>query len=173
MTLLPEPKPPISALPVIRVPVDIPSVGCPGAHGTSFIGEQFGNLPDIQSALHIKALKKAMEEQIYALIQGELPVLARAPIYAARAAQLIDYVASLVATLETVVNAVTAEVNAATAFINQKTAELNGAIAELESVPESARTATQRLALQRRQEYLGELDAQASRLATTLSCLAA
>jgi hypothetical protein len=172
MSLLPTPKLPIGNLPTVRVPVDIPSVGCPGSAGTSYVGQQFGNLPDLHTALHLKALKKAMEEQIYALIQGELPVLARAPIYAARAAQLVSYVAALVSTLNSVVDGVTGEVNAATGFINNKVAELNGLAAGIEGVPASARTAAQRLALTRYEEYVGELNAQSTRLQSTMACLA-
>lgn len=168
---IPVPKLPSVTLPSIRGLSNIPGVGCPGALGTTFVGEQFGNLPDLQVLAHIKSLKKAMEEQIYALIQGQLPFITRPPVYAARAAQLIAYVAQIIAALNQIVGGIIAEVNAAVGFIQQKRSELNSALSIVMAIPASTRTAAQRLMLQRYREYVGELDAQKMRLLSSISCL--
>lgn len=170
---VPQPKLPHVALPNIRSIPTIPFVGCAGATGTTYIGKQFGNVPDVGAALAIKALKKALEEQIYALVQGQLNDIARPPVYAARAAQLVNQVAEVVATLNTVVADVTAEATAAIAIVNAKAAELSSAMALIEGTPAGARSAVQNLLLERYARYTGELDAQAGRLQSTIECIAA
>ena len=78
--MIPQPKLPSLSLPTIRSLPTIPFVGCAGGDGTTYLGDQFGNLPDLQAALHAKALKKALVEQVYALVQGQLPDPARRAI---------------------------------------------------------------------------------------------
>lgn len=170
---VPLPKLPHVTLPTIRGIPTIPHVGCAGATGTTYVGEQFGNVPDVGAVLAIKALKKAILEQIYALIQGELPDATRPPVYAARAAQLTNEIAEIVATLNEAIAAVTSEANAAITAVNAKSAEMNAAKAELESITPGARSAVQRLMIQRYTRYAGELDAQAGRLQSTIECIAA
>ena len=170
--MIPQPKLPNLTLPTIRVPLHIPSIGCPGADATSYLGEQFGNLPDIQDALHIKHVRKVINDQIYALLKGKLPTILRKVLYATKAIELTSYVASIVSMLNEVIGRVIAEYNATINFINAKKAELNNAIAAIESIPASALTATNQLAIQRYNEYLGELDNQVSRLQTSISCIA-
>jgi len=170
---VPEPRLPHITLPNIRAIPTIPHVGCAGATGTTYVGAQFGNVPDIGAALAIKALKKSLEEQIYALIQGELPQPARAPIYAVRAAQLADEVAEVVATLNGLIAGVTAEANAAIDFVNGQIAGVNQAKNALEEIPEGARDVVQRLMIERYTRYAGELAAQAARLESTIECIAA
>jgi len=75
---IPEAKLPSLTLPTIRSLPTIPHVGCAPGDPNSFVGEQFGNAPDLNSILSIRALIKSLEEQIYALIQGKLPQPARA-----------------------------------------------------------------------------------------------
>lgn len=171
MQAIPQPKPPHLNLPNIRSLPNIPFVGCSGGNATSYIGQQFSGLPDLKTVLHIKALKKSLEEQIYALIQGQLPVIPRAPVYAARAAQLTSEVAQLVSTMTTVISQIQGEINGAISAVNGKIGEVNAAKAAIQSIPVSARTATQQLAIQRYSEYAGELNAQVGRLQQTLSCL--
>jgi ferritin-like metal-binding protein YciE len=169
--VVPQPKLPHVTLPNIRnVPV-IPHVGSAGAQGTTYVGTQFGNLPDLHAAIAIKTLKKSLEEQVYALIQGELPQLARAPIYAARAAQLVNEIADVVATLNDVIAGVTAEANAAIAAVNGKVADLNAAKAALEGIPAGARNAVQQLMIQRYTRYASELNAQVGRLNTAIATI--
>lgn len=170
---VPAPKLPHVTLPTIRNLPTIPNVGCAGGDGTTYIGKQFGGLPDIATVLHIKALKKAMEEQIYALVQGELPVITRAPIYAARAAQLVEYVESLLNTLTATINNVTEEVEGSIDFANSKIAEINSAKNEILSLPESARSAAQRSLLSLYDEYIAEGNAQINRLESSIACIAA
>ena len=157
--------------PQIRLPIDIPFVGCTGGSAKTMVGKQLGNIPDLATLLHIRTIKKAIEEQIYALLQGMLPDLLRPPVYAARAAQLLTEVVAFIATLNQVISQVLAEVNAAIGFINQKVTELENAANELLALPGNALSAAQQLMLQRYEEYTGELNAQAGRLQSTLGCL--
>jgi hypothetical protein len=168
---IPPPKTIHVAIPTIRLPIDIPFVGCTGGSAKTYVGKQLGNLPDLATMLHIRTILKALQEQIYALIQGELPDVLRAPVYAARAAQLIAQVASIISTINDVITRVLAEVNAAITFANQKIAELQTLANQFASIPESALTLAQQLMMQRYQEYTGELNAQIGRLQSTLGCL--
>lgn len=165
---IPAAMPGLTTLPEIRLPVHIPKVGCPGADSTSYIGGQFGNNPDLHDALHLKHLKKVTNDQIYALIEGELPTILRAAIYAAKAAELIQDVVDFLATLNEVIGTAMAEYQEAAAYVTLVTGQVNTALAGL---PVSGLTATQRLAQQRYGEYMGELNAQAARLQTSISCL--
>jgi hypothetical protein len=158
-------------LPNVRGLPNVPHVGCAGGSATSYLGEQFGNLPDLHAALAIKKLKKALEEQIYALIQGQLPDPTRPPVYAARAAQLVNEVAELVQMLNNLIAQAAAEVNASINFINGKINDINAAKTAVLSIPQGARSAVQRLALQRYNEYLGELNSQIDRLNATIACI--
>lgn len=169
---LPPARLPHLPLPNIHSLPSIPSVGCAGGNATTYLGEQFGDLPDLNAIAHIKALKKAMDEQIYALIQGELPDAARPAVYAARAAQLVNYVASLVSLLNTLTGSVVAEAQASISFCNAKIAEINQAQSALQNLPESARTSVQRLMLARYNEYASELNGQIARLNSTIDCVA-
>jgi len=171
--LLPPPKLPHLPLPNVRGLPNIPHVGCAGGSATSYLGEQFGGLPDLQAALAMKNLKKALEEQIYALIQGELPDATRPPVYAARAAQLVNEVADVVQALNQLIAQVTAEANASINFINSKIDDINAAKSIVLTIPAAARNGVQRLALERYDEYLGELNSQAGRLQATMACIAA
>jgi hypothetical protein len=170
---VPPAKLPNIPLPQIRSLPHIPFVGCAGGSATTFIGEQFGDLPDMATVLHIKALKKSLEEQIYALIQGELPDALRPPVYAARAAQLVAEVLEIVATLNTIIGGVIGEAEAAISFVNGKIGEMNAARAAIMNIPPTARTAAQRLMLGRYNEVATELNGQISRLQSTITCIAA
>ncbi len=169
---IPPPKLPEIRLPIIRAPLGIPHVGCPGAEAQSYLGEQFGNLPDLYDALHTKHLRKVINDQIYALLKGQLPTVIRRGFYYQKMLELIQEVAEIVAVFNQVIAQAIAEYNAVIAFINKKKGEINVSIQAINGIPGSARTAVQRLALQRYQEYLGELDTQLSRLATSISCVA-
>ncbi|MGA9774012.1 MAG: hypothetical protein WBV94_33585 [Blastocatellia bacterium] len=169
---IPPPKPWHIPLPTIRLPIHIPQVGCPGADATSLVGEQFGSLPDLYDALHVKHLRKVINDQIYALLKGQLPTALRKVLYLQKAIELINYITSIIAVLNQVIGQAIAEYNAVIGFINQKKAELNAAIAAIHGIPAAAQTATHKLALQRYQEYLGELDKQIARLNTSISCIA-
>ncbi len=169
--MIPEPKLPHLALPNIRNVPAIPHVGSAGASATVMVGEQFGNLPDLHAAVHLKTLKKALLEQVYALIQGELPQLARAPVYAARAAQLTNELAELATLFDGVVAAVTAEANAAIGFVNGKIADITAAKTAVEAIPAGARNAVHQLAIARYAQYMGELNAHKGRLQTVVGSI--
>ncbi|HKO43323.1 MAG TPA: hypothetical protein VJU84_08535 [Pyrinomonadaceae bacterium] len=173
MSLIPQPRLPHVTLPAIRNIPTIPFVGCAGAQGTTYVGEQFGNVPDIGAIREIKSLKKALEEQIYALIQGQLPDPTRPAPYAARAVQLADEVTQLVTKLNEVIAGATAEATAAIGFVNDKVGELNAAKGLLEGIPAGARSPVQQLMMERYDQSVGELNAQAARLQSTIECLAA
>lgn len=168
----PEPKLPQFQLPQINLPIHIPKVGCPGADGRSYIGQQFGSLPDLYDALHTKHLRKVINDQIYALLKGKLPTILRKVLYAQKALELIQDVVEIIAVLNAVIGRAIAEYNATINFINQKKGELQQAISDIEGIPASAQTATQKLARERYQTYLGELDSQISKLQTSISCIA-
>jgi hypothetical protein len=168
---IPEAKLPDLPLPAIRLPVHLPRIGCPGADARSYIGEQFGSLPDLYDALHIKHLRKIINDQIYALLKGQLPTPLRKPLYYEKALDLIQHIAELIAVFNQVIGQVIAEYNATIAFINQKKGELNQKIAEIGGIPGGSQTAVHRLALQRYNEYIGELDQQVSRLGTSVTCI--
>lgn len=157
--------------PEIRLPVHLPRIGCPGADARSFVGEQFGNLPDLYDALHIKHLKKIINDQIYALLKGQLPTAIRKGLYFEKALDLIQHIAELIAVFNQVIGQAIAEYNATIAFINQKKGELNQYINEINAIPAQSQTAVNRLAITRYNEYLGELDKQVTRLQTSISCL--
>lgn len=169
---IPEAKLPNLTLPAIRPLPTIPFVGAAPGDASSFVGEQFGNAPDLNSVLHIKTLRKALEEQIYALLKGQLPFATRPPVYAAREAQLINEVAELVTAMNTVIGEVTGSVNAAIAYANQQLAAVNQAQAAIASVPAAARSAVQKLLLDRYARYATELNAQVARQQQTLAGLA-
>ena len=170
--MFPQPKLPQFKLPQIKIPLHIPHVGCPGADGRSYIGDQFGSLPDLYDALHIKHLRKVINDQIYALLKGKLPTILRKVLYAQKALELIAQIVEVVEVLNQVIARALAEYNAAVSFINQKKAQLQAAITAVEAIPVAARTATQTLAIERYHEYLGELDTQISKLQTSIACIA-
>lgn len=169
---IPNAKVPDVHLPVIRLPISIPRIGCPGSDARSYIGEQFGSLPDLYDALHIKHLHKLLNDHIYSLLKGQLPTPLRKPLYLAKALDLIEHVAEIVATFNQVIGQAIAEYNATIVFLNQKKAEINGKLTAVNAIPANAMTAVNRLQRQRYQEYLGELDRQISKLAVSINCIA-
>lgn len=171
MPRIPEAKIPDIQLPTIRLPIHIPKIGCPGADGQSYIGEQFGSMPDLYDAFHAKHLRKIINDQIYALLKGQLPTPLRKGLYLQKALELIQDVAAIIQVLNQVIGRMIAEYNAIINFINQKKAELNAVIQEINGVGAGARTAVQQKTLERYQEYIGELDQQISRLQTSISCI--
>jgi hypothetical protein len=168
---IPPARLPHVTLPTIRRLPTIPHIGCAGATGTTYVGQQFGNLPDLHAVLHIKTLKKALDEQIYALIEGKLPDPLRPIPYAARAIQLALEVAQLVGGLAELISGVVAEAESAISFVNQQISELNSAIGQIQSIPEGARSQIQHLMLDRYNRYTQELNAQKSRLQSTIDCV--
>jgi hypothetical protein len=168
---IPEPKLPNLNLPAIRNLPAITHVGCAPGDPNSFVGEQFGNAPDLNSVLHIRSLQKALAEQIYALIQGELPQPAREPLYAARAAQLTNEVTDLVNAMTAIAGEVTGSINAAIDYANEQLTAVNQAKAAITAVPAQARSAVQRLMNERYTRYAAELNAQIARSEAALACL--
>lgn len=172
MPTIPDAKLPNLNLPAIRNLPTIPHVGCSPGDGNSYVGQQFGNAPDLNSILHIRTLTKSLTEQIYALIQGELPDPARPVPYAARAAQLANEITELATAANAIVDEVTGAVNDSISFINDQTAVLNAAKNLLLAVPAGARSAVQTLMIDRYGRYAQELNAQKTRLQSTVNCLA-
>jgi hypothetical protein len=135
---IPNAKIPDYALPAIRLPIHIPHVGCPGADARSYVGQQFGNLPDLYDALHVKHLRKVLNDQIYALLKGQLPTILRKVLYYQKALELIQHVIAMVAVMNQVIGQAVAEYNATVAFLNQKKGELNASIAAINGIPASS-----------------------------------
>lgn len=171
MPTIPAAKLPNLNLPAIRNLPTIPFVGCAPGDSSSFVGEQFGNAPDLNSILSIRALKKSLEEQIYALIQGQLPDPARPAPYAARAAQLANEITELLDAMNTVIGQVTGSVNAAIEYANEQLTAVNQAKAAIVAVPAASRSAVQKLMLDRYNRYATELNAQVARHQQTIACL--
>jgi len=121
--------------------------------------------------LHLKSATKWMTEQIYALLQGELPFATRPPVYAARAAQLVDQLAEMTTTLTDTIDSIVGEAMAAISGVNSKVAELNSAKNEVLAIPEVARSAVQRAALDEFNACITELNAQKGRLQTSITCV--
>jgi hypothetical protein len=168
---IPEAKIPQINLPTIRIPIHIPKIGCPGADARSYVGEQFGNLPDLVDAFHVKHLRKVVNDQIFALLKGQLPTILRKGLYLQKAVELIQDVVAFIQVLNQVIGAAIAEYNATIGFINTKISQLNQSIAEIQAIPEGARTAVNTLALQRFNEYIVELNQQKQRLQRSIMCI--
>lgn len=169
---IPEAKLPHLTLPTIKNLPTIPHVGCAGGDGTSYVGNRFGNLPDLQALLHLKALHKLLNEQMYALLKGELTDIPRAAAYAARLTTLTDEVAEMVAMITDTVNDLTANINDAIGYVDQQLAAVNSAKNLIVAVPEGARSAVQKLMFERYGRYAQELNAQKGRLQSTIECIA-
>lgn len=168
---LPQPKIPQINLPEIRLPIHLPRIGCPGGDGRSYIGEQFGNLPDLVDAFHAKHLRKIINDQIYALLKGQLPTIIRRGLYFQKALELIEDVVAIVEVLNQVIGQAIAEYNATIGFIEQKKTELNQTISIIEGIPAATRTAVQTETIKTYNRYIGELDAQITRLQTSIICM--
>jgi len=168
---IPQARLPHLQLPAIGDLPHLPHIGCAGADANSYVGKQFGNLPDLHAVLHLKSATKWMTEQIYALVQGELPFATRPPIYAARAAQLVDELAEMASTLTDTIDSIVGEATSAIAGVNTKIGELNTAKNEILAMPESMRSAVQRAAIDEFDACIAELDAQAGRLQTSITCV--
>lgn len=145
--------------PIAEPPV-IPHVGRVEASSKLLVGKQRTLLPNQSSLTQIRALKKALEEQIYALVKGQLPDAARPPVYAARAAQLANEVGQLVSALNSIITQIQAEAAQARAAADAAKHDLQSALSELKTIPPMQRTAAQKLMIERKNEYLNELMAQ-------------
>jgi phage-related tail protein len=167
------PKLPSIALPAIGNLPSIPFVGCAGGDATAYFNSQFGGLPDFQAVLHIKAAKKFIEEQIYALVEGKLNDVLRPPVYDARAVLLGAQLLEIIATGTTLINNLKAVIDDNINFVNGRINEVNGLKNQISNIPAEARTRVQQVMLERYTRYAGELEAQAQRLNSTLACLGA
>lgn len=155
--------------PQIRNLPDIPRVGEVPGQAITFVGEQFGNTPDLTALPIINALKKKLLEQIKALVDGQLPQPVRAPKYAAHAQDLAGFVGELMTEINNLVGGLTAELEAQISFINEKINELNQSKQQILMIPESSRTQAQRSAIDRFDFYIAEAEAQISRLQSSLA----
>ena len=169
---IPLAKLPHLTLPTIDSLPTIPHVGCAGGDGTSYAGKKFGNLPDLHALLHLKSLHKLLNEQMYALLKGELTDTPRAAAYAERLATLTDEVADMVSMITDTVSDLTANINDAISYIDQQVAAVNSAKNSIAAVPEGARSAVQKLMFERYGRYAQELNAQKTRLQSTITCIA-
>lgn len=171
MSTLPTAKLPSWNLPTVRSLPTIPNVGCVSGNATSFIGDQFGNFPDVQALPHIKALNKVITEQIGTLLEGKLGDIPRAALYEVRRARLVTELVNIVQQGATVASQIQSEVNANIAACNEKIADLNSAKNAILSIPEASRSALQQKTLDRMNTYIAEVNGQIGRLQTSLGCL--
>lgn len=168
---LPAAKLPSWNVPAIRNLPSIPNVGCVSGNGTTLIGEQFGNFPDVQALPHVKALNKVITEQIGTLLEGKLPDVPRAILYEIRQARLVIELAQMVSAAATLAGQIQAEINGSIAACNEKVGDLNAAKNAILQTPANLRSAVQTKALSRYNQYIGEINDQVGRLETTLGCL--
>ena len=168
---LPPAKLPSWIVPTIRNLPTIPNVGCVSGNGTTLIGEQFGNFPDVQALPHIKALNKVITEQIGTLIEGKLGDIPRAIVYEIRQARLAIEKAQIVAEAAAAASRIQSEINAAIEGANEKIGDLNASKNLILATPANMRTAIQTKALGRYNEYIGEVNDQIGRLETAMGCL--
>jgi hypothetical protein len=168
---IPAAKLPSWNVPTIRSLPTIPTVGCVTGNATTLIGSQMGNLPDAMALPHVKALDKIITEQIGTLIEGKLPDLLRAPLYQVRQLRLFSELAQIISTSAQLAAQIQAETNAVIEACNQKIDDLNAAKDAILQIPENARTVVQQKALDRYNEYAGEINAQIGRLQQSLGCL--
>lgn len=168
---LPQIKLPSFNVPNIRSLPNIPTVGCVSGNATTVIGEQFGNFPDIQALPHVKALNKVITEQIGTLLEGKLPDAPRAALYQARQARLVSELAQIVSAATELASQIQAEISSSIQACNQKVNELNAAKSLILQIPANLRSPIQKKALDRYNEYIGEVNSQIGRLQTALGCL--
>lgn len=169
---IPQAKLPNVNLPIIRSIPTLPlGIGCAGADPTHYLGRSFGNLPNLQKLLHLKALKKALTEQIFALVQGQLPDPIRPTPYAARAAQLVSEISTIVTEITSVVEEVAGDIASAIAYVDEQAASLNSAKNLIVNTPQHLRDEAQTLMLDRYNRYIAELNAQKSRLQAAAECV--
>jgi hypothetical protein len=169
---LPKPTLPNVKTPRIRRIPSLPGgIGCAGGNPSSYVGNQFGNQPDVAALLHLKALKKLINDNIGTLIDGYLPTVLRKPKYVVRVVKLTKEVEKVVRQIADTVASAQAEYNAQLAYVNQVIGEVNSAAAEINTLPASARSQAQNHLLNRYNEYAADLNAQAGRIQQALRCL--
>lgn len=171
LQLLPPAKLPNWNVPTVRGLPTIPRIGCVGGNATTIVGEQMGNLPDLATLPHVKALQKVITEQIGTLVEGQLGVIPRAPLYAARQLRLIQELQEMITMATQTANQIASEINAAIGAANQRIADLNASKAAITATPAVLRNAVQRKALGRYNQYVGEINGQIARLERSLECL--
>ncbi|MGB7923453.1 MAG: hypothetical protein WCF57_09430 [Pyrinomonadaceae bacterium] len=165
-------------VPTIQLPFDVPSIhvpfiGCFPGDGTTYIGKKFGNRPDLLKLNHIKQFKKDLLDKIQTLIKGKLDNPARSIAFEAEIIRLTQEISDALEAFNETVSLVTEEIQEALALIDDKKTELEGLRSELMAIPEEERSKVDQHMITRYHQYFGELDAQASRLQSTLSCLGA
>lgn len=171
MPTLPTAKLPSWTIPTVRGLPTIPNVGCVSGSATTQVGNQFGNLPDLNALPHVKALQKLITEQIGTLLEGQQITAIRAPLYAVRQARLVTEMASMISTATSIASQVTADINATISGCNAKIADLNAAKNAILATPVQLRSTVQTKALGCYNAYIGEVNGQIGKLQTTLGCL--
>jgi hypothetical protein len=169
--MLPKIKLPNVRTPRIKGIPSLPKVGCAGGNPNAYFGNQYGNLPDVAALLHLRHLKKVIEDHIGTLIDGYLPTLLRKPKYVVRVLRLTREVQQVARQIVTLVSAAQSEYGAQLNYVNRQIAEVNGAARELAALPASARSEVQTHLLNRYNEYAADLNAQAGRIQQALGCL--
>lgn len=171
MNPFPSAKLPSFNMPTIRALPNIPKVGCVSGNPTTLVGQQMGNLPDVSALPHVKALKKVIEEQVGTLIEGKLPDLPRSVLYEARQIRLVGELAEMIEKAAEIAGQLLAEINTAIEFANARIDDLNSSLTEISSIDEALRSPVQKKALDRYNDYIGEINQQIGRLNAAKGCL--
>ena len=167
------PRVPTIQLPFVPTFPSLPFIGCFGGDGKTYIGKKYGNRPDIQKLLHIKQLKKWFRENIDGYIEGKLDNPLRAVAFDARAIRLGLELAEIIEDFNETVGQITEEIDAGLDLVNGRINELNGLRGELLALSGDSLSKADQLMLERYNEYLGELDAQVTRLNGSRNCIGA
>jgi hypothetical protein len=163
-------------VPTIQLPVNIPTIsvpfiGCFSGDGKTYTGKRWGNRPDILKLNHLKQKKKELEEEIITQTIGKLDNPARSIAFAAEIVRIAADITEVVDGITTTLGEITEELNAGIAVVNDKKSELNNLLEELLAIPAEARGKVEQHMIARYNEYFEELEAQATRLESTRSCL--
>jgi hypothetical protein len=149
----------------------VPFIGCFPGDGKSYVGKKWGNRPDLLKLNHLKQKKKELEEQIITQTIGKLDNPPRSIAFTAEIARITEDIATVVNGIMETIGEVTEELNAGIALINEKKNELEQVRGELLSIPADVRSKVEQHMIERYNEYFSELDMQAQRLQSTISCL--
>lgn len=167
------PRVPTIQLPFSVPNISVPFIGCFSGDGKIYHKRKHGNRPDLLKLNHIKQFKKDLLDKIQTLIKGKLDNPARSVAFDAEIVRLTQEITDALDAFNETVSEITQEIQRDIATINNKVGELNSLRDELLTIPAEARSKVDQHMIERYNQYFGELDAQATRLQSTLACLGA
>lgn len=166
----------LPSVPTVQLPfsvpnISVPFIGCFSGDGKTYVGKKYGNRPDLLKLNHLKQKKKELEEEIITQTIGKLDNPARSAAFAEEIIRITSDISEVVDGIMETIGEITEELSAGIAFVNEKKSELEAAREELLAIPSDIRSKVDQHMIERYNEYFGELDAQANRLSSAISCL--